>query len=402
MAIDLAQLQTFLHTSRLPPLRYLAVVLSLFFISLIALSSDHAPSITTVTRWSSSKSSETWTSGGEKKAAKEAANKTAKEGPTLANATFVILARNSDVWEIVSSIRGMEDRFNKNYHYPYTFLNDEPFSDEFKTYTSGVASGPCTYGLIPKEHWGEEPEWIDQEKAAKARDDMAKAGVIYGGSLPYRHMCRYQSGFFWRHPLLDQYKYYWRIEPNVKYFCDIDYDPFVFMAEKKKKYGFVLTIYEYIETIPTLWDATKEFMAKYPEYLPKNNLADWLSSDGGKTYNRCHFWSNFEIGDLDFWRGEAYTKYFEHLDKAGGFFYERWGDAPVHSIAAALFLEQDELHFFEDIGYRHEPFQHCPKGRPSKCACNPDDTFESHWYSCTPSYKQLSKWKPGMLQALGS
>ena len=33
-------------------------------------------------------------------------------------------------------------------------------------------------------------------------------------------------------------------------------------------------------------------------------------------------WSNFEIGDLNFWRGEAYTKYFEHLDKAGGFYYE--------------------------------------------------------------------------------
>lgn len=33
-------------------------------------------------------------------------------------------------------------------------------------------------------------------------------------------------------------------------------------------------------------------------------------------------WSNFEIGDLDFWRGEAYMKFFEHLDKKGGFYYE--------------------------------------------------------------------------------
>jgi hypothetical protein len=33
-------------------------------------------------------------------------------------------------------------------------------------------------------------------------------------------------------------------------------------------------------------------------------------------------WSNFEIGDLDFWRGEAYMKYFEFLDKKGGFYYE--------------------------------------------------------------------------------
>lgn len=48
----------------------------------------------------------------------------------------------------------------------------------------------------------------------------------------------------------------------------------------------------------------------------------YLSYNGGETYNLCHFWSNFEIADLDFWRGEAYEKYFEALDKAGGFYYE--------------------------------------------------------------------------------
>jgi hypothetical protein len=68
-------------------------------------------------------------------------------------------------------------------------------------------------------------------------------------------------------------------------------------------------------------------------------------------------WSNFEIGDLNFWRSEAYMKFFEYLDKAGGFYYERWGDAPVHSIGAALFAKKEQIHWFEDIGYKHEPFQ---------------------------------------------
>ncbi len=35
--------------------------------------------------------------------------------------------------------------------------------------------------------------------------------------------------------------------------------------------------------------------------------------------------------------------YFEHLDRVGGFFYERWGDAPVHSLAAAMFLNATEV-----------------------------------------------------------
>ena len=49
-----------------------------------------------------------------------------------ANASFVILARNTDLVGAVRSIREIEDRFNRNYHYPYVFLNDEPFSDEFQ------------------------------------------------------------------------------------------------------------------------------------------------------------------------------------------------------------------------------------------------------------------------------
>jgi hypothetical protein len=35
--------------------------------------------------------------------------------------------------------------------------------------------------------------------------------VIYGGSESYRHMCRYESGFFFRHPLMMNYEYYWRV-----------------------------------------------------------------------------------------------------------------------------------------------------------------------------------------------
>jgi alpha 1,2-mannosyltransferase len=58
-------------------------------------------------------------------------------------------------------------------------------------------------------------------------------------------------------------------------------------------------------------------------------------------------------------------------------FIYRWGDAPVHSIAAALFLKKHQIHFFNEIGYRHEPFMHCPADPTLqlKCHCNPNDSF---------------------------
>lgn len=53
-----------------------------------------------------------------------------------ANATFVILCRNSDLDGIIQSVRSVEDRFNHRYGYPYVFLNEEPFDDNFKRYAS--------------------------------------------------------------------------------------------------------------------------------------------------------------------------------------------------------------------------------------------------------------------------
>ena len=51
-----------------------------------------------------------------------------------ANATLLMLARNSDVDDAVRAIRELEDRFNHKYRYPWVFLNEQPFSDDFKRY----------------------------------------------------------------------------------------------------------------------------------------------------------------------------------------------------------------------------------------------------------------------------
>ncbi|KAK5153804.1 alpha-1,2-mannosyltransferase ktr1 [Oleoguttula sp. CCFEE 6159] len=312
------------------------------------------------------------------------------------NATFVTLARNSDVWEIARSIRQVEDRFNKRYNYDWVFLNDAPFDDTFKKVTSALTSGNAKYGLIPEQHWSF-PSFIDQERAAAVREDMRERKIIYGDSISYRHMCRYESGFFFRHPLMLEYEWYWRVEPSIELFCDIEYDTFRFMAENKKKYSFVLSLYEYVETIPTLWESVKGFIKEHPEHIVENNSMGFLSDDGGKSYNHCHFWSNFEIGNLDWLRSKAYVDYFDHLDHDGGFFYERWGDAPVHSIAAGLMLRKDELHFFNDIAYYHVPFTHCPTDEQvrlnNKCHCNPKDNFDWNGYSCTSRFFEINSMK---------
>ena len=95
----------------------------------------------------------------------------------------------------------MEDRFNKKYNYPYVFLNEEPFTDEFKTYVilqwptksylpnsypssriQGLTDAKVEFGLIPKDEWTQ-PSWIDETRATAAREKMVKDNVIYGGMI---------------------------------------------------------------------------------------------------------------------------------------------------------------------------------------------------------------------------
>ena len=53
--------------------------------------------------------------------------------------------------------------------------------------------------------------------------------------------------------------------------------------------------------------------------------------------------SNFEIARIDFFTSPQYQEFFNYLDHLGGFFYERWGDAPVHSLALSLFAPKEKV-----------------------------------------------------------
>lgn len=205
---------------------------------------------------------------------------------------------------------------------------------------------------------------------AESAEILIEKKVQYAKLESYHQMCRWNSGKFYEHPALKDVRWYWRVEPKVQYvtppkktshhltnpcsfFCDIDYDVFKYMEDNNKTYGFVINIYDSPESIETLWPQTLEFLAEHPDYVHPNNALKWLTDSANRPghtakangYSTCHFWSNFEIADMNFWRSRKYKDYFDHLDRAGGFFYERWGDAPVHSIALGLFEDKDKIHW---------------------------------------------------------
>lgn len=308
------------------------------------------------------------------------------------NAAVLMLARNSDRSDAVAAIRSLERRFNHRFHYPIIFLNNEAWDERFTRALSAEVSGDVVFDTIPADMWGYRSGITKEEleKAQKGMVSMASKGVPHAESEDYHHMCRFYSGFFFDHPTLLQYNWFWRLDPDSRILCDIPYDPFAEMIARDQIYGYTMALWEVGSSAPSLFRTMSEYRAiagisttslwtamleaSWAPLPVRYGIMPWFPSrDGtGDAWNLCHFWSNFEIADLRFFRSAEYRDLFNYLDSTGGFHLERWGDAVVHSLALALLSQPEKLHYFEDFGYKHGGLQHCPSeaSLPDGCTCD--------------------------------
>ena len=63
--------------------------------------------------------------------------------------------------------------------------------------------------------------------------------------------------------------------------------------------------------------------------------------------------TNFEVGDLNFFRAEAYQSLFRALDATNGFVERRWGDAPFRTLAIETLAPRGAV-----IALRHPAYVH--------------------------------------------
>jgi len=249
-----------------------------------------------------------------------------------ANACILVVLDESELNKWRPTMRQIEDRFNKKYKYPYLFLSPLPYSPRFKLLIASLTTSKIEFGRIPHKQW-KIPSHVDFNKARKAREDAVVNKIHDGDSLPYRFKSRYMTGFFFQHELTKKYDYYWKLDAESELSCDMfepNMDPFVQLHNKKKLFGFTISVHEIPETLPSLWETAKSY-SKNQAYKADNfvtldakrdraSTLEFVSNDEGKTYNMCHIWPAMEIGDFNFFRNPHYMNYFDHLDKSGGVF----------------------------------------------------------------------------------
>ncbi|KAL2221314.1 glycosyl transferase, partial [Thermoascus aurantiacus ATCC 26904] len=285
-------------------------------------------------------------------------------------AAMISLVRNSDLDLVLRSMRQLETRWNARYRYPWVFFSDEPLSREFKDATSNATFAACYYEVVPQEHWSV-PDWIDGDMFNRSLEYLKQIGVHNKGSMDdasYRHLkARWHSGFFYKHPRMQEFDWYWRVKPDAQFYGNIDYDVFRFMRDNGMKYGYGSSMDKILgynaRSAPSLLWRTRSFMDVHPELIHPEADLDWLLLDRepqSSDNNKRQFSANVEIGDLHFFRGEQHGRYFEWLDRSGGFFYEFPGDAAVRALSAAMFLPKRQVWFLGDVGcqYRVDGYVH--------------------------------------------
>lgn len=292
-------------------------------------------------------------------------------------AAFVVVMDQTQEWEMSETIQSYEVRFNHIHNYNWVFLTETALSLEFKELATYLCSGMATFYHIERAQWPF-PKGVDPEEAHNWRKMMKELNLSEDNDLQSRHKSRFMSGFFQFHEALVSYDYYWKVEPNNRLTCDVNYDPFLLMKDHGKKFSFIAAQHNDDRRGPSIFKHALQFTHEFPEMIPGNNSNTFVDLNEKVEVNNklhCEFWSTFQIGDLNWLRSQEHQRFFQYLDSKGGFYLENWTDGVFQTLAAALLLPKSQLHWFSDMGFERDLYSVCPYEKnvrlSARCTCDP-------------------------------
>jgi hypothetical protein len=157
-----------------------------------------------------------------------------------------------------------------------------------------------------------------------------------GFTLGYRHMCRFFSGEIYKHDVFKNYDYYLRLDTDSFLLTPLNYDIFKWAIENECYYGYIAPAVQKDnpKVIEGLWETVNKIIP--------NNIEEGLM-----------YYTNFELGKTSWFTQNEYMEFYDHLDKTGGFFTKRWGDAPIKYLAVNLLMNPKNIFPVHGFTYQH-------------------------------------------------
>ena len=227
-----------------------------------------------------------------------------------------------------NSLRFMDLNFNRQFQYPIVVFHERDFRVHFTDIME----------IVPDVYFQE----ITFNLPNFLREPVSE-NIPCISPISYRHMCRFQAKLVYEEPIMEGLEYYWRLDDDSLINEPIKYDVFQFMRDSDIAYGYTWIHLDSFACTLGLWEAVDKYIKE--KHIKPEFFNEWPSPQ--------IYYNNFEISSMVLWQSQEYKDYIEHIDKLGGIYYHRWGDAPIKSIAVSLFVPRDKTHHFKNIGYEH-------------------------------------------------
>lgn len=253
-------------------------------------------------------------------------------------AAIIYMARSTakDIAFLKRSLALLDRHFNDRFHYPVIIFHED-FTEDLKEELGRRTRSPLSFGLLDFAL----PDFVNRSEVPEK--------ILGRFGIGYRHMCRFFGGHIYQHPSLQGYDWYWRLDTDSFLRGRIDYDLFRHMEANDLWYGYIVMLKEKPEVAVGLWEATKAYIKQHGLESPATRALEAANGD----WNYRYYYNNFEIIKLEFGRSRAYQDYFSYLDRLGGIYKHRWGDAPIRTLAVAMFVPEKKVHQFKDVPYSH-------------------------------------------------
>lgn len=251
---------------------------------------------------------------------------------------YLVRSSDQDVEDFNKSLRLVEENL-----LPYTNSTDVlVFCEEsFEEYKSKVETNlNLRYETIEFKVPDYPQEILDQIPEFFPHPTHGNGPVAWGHpgfSMGYRHMCRFFSGELYNNGVIKEYDYYLRLDTDSFIHTPLNYDIFKWAEEVGCYYGFIAPAIQKDnpKVIEGLWETVNEL-------IPENFIEEGMM-----------FYTNFELGKVSWFLTSEYMRFYNELDKTGGFYTKRWGDAPVKYIGINLLMEPEHIIPVQGFTYQH-------------------------------------------------
>lgn len=200
--------------------------------------------------------------------------------------------------------------------------------------------------------------------------DFSGFETIYNRALPtsrgYLMMCRFFSGAVQRHPVLQKYTHYMRLDDD-SYFLEPQITSSTVESMMKHDYVFRTVFYEKKDQ-QSLFDFTMKFIRQFVNPIQmlqiKRKLVSRQFITESGIYTGIAPYNNFHVSSLRLWNHPRVRQYIDAIEASGGIFRNGWLDANIHAMIVYVFpyiIPSLSVATNTTFGYRHNHHV-CPVG----------------------------------------